>query len=742
MAKKKKNKSPVAILERAEALFSKKSYQAALQEYKKLDRDCIEAAAAHIKICEQKTVASRVRELLKKARRLLNKNNSEEALRCFEQAYTLSPDSELADTIAALLAETGDRNQMASAEQAEADGEYLKAAEIFGRLNADSSPPATPANNELLCRQARCFLLADQPRQATDVYAKIDTAIDLLSPADLYNAGFALAQSGRFADCLSYWQDIQSTHPRFLAQKDAVQARFIQELASRLTECFTEGIAGNRAEDPTDRAAEVWRQLKVLPDSGVHIEQLPGGKELAARCRSLRLARLWREGRVREITEMSGEVNFLNPSVLEVQAKAAYQVIQAEGAHASPVEVRHFIDCWLSALFHPAIVSTLPGEKAEAEQHRRVLLDIGIKLVRNYTEQQEKGGDQLIQQWEEDFALLKTLIKLAVAEEQEENTAPPLYTPALAHQAGIAERLFAFVRKNQDQFADNERFIAAGAAYSPAASSMLMVRNGQYTEALNELVHLEHVGNREKSRADPCVDPFVAYGTAKVKMECGLHYLNIEQYRDAEKILTGVIPSASQSTSLERQLLAVLDRSDKHYDADYLAVSVNLLTRLHQKKQKTAASDAVNSALCSVLTRQAVSLHNEEKIHSKVLLKSMKKAVALNPDDEFARMTLDDASVELEIIEMRQAVNFGKLAKAARIAKNSQYQRVVDQFFEFSAQVIDQVEAEDCPDKETGVFMLRQLLHNVLLVDPDHEIIQDIEFALNDPDMDKALEVE
>ncbi|MCI5224532.1 MAG: hypothetical protein D3924_18160, partial [Candidatus Electrothrix sp. AR4] len=91
MSRKKKSKSPTAILERAEILFSKKSYQAALREYAKLDRNSIEGIVAeHIKICEQEAVRMQVRELLKKARRLLKKDDIEQALRCFEDADALS----------------------------------------------------------------------------------------------------------------------------------------------------------------------------------------------------------------------------------------------------------------------------------------------------------------------------------------------------------------------------------------------------------------------------------------------------------------------------------------------------------------------------------------------------------------------------------------------------------------------------------------------------------------------------
>ncbi|MCI5223364.1 MAG: hypothetical protein D3924_11990, partial [Candidatus Electrothrix sp. AR4] len=534
---------------------------------------------------------------------------------------------------------------------------------------------------------------------------------ELLAPEDLYNAGFALAQSGRFSDCLSYWRKIQSEEQQFLAQKVTIAALFIQELAGRLT------------ENPMKQVKEIRQLLHTLSDSGVKLEQIPVGEELVNCCRSLYLAWLWQEGRVREIRNVISEVDLLNPSVLEVQAKAAYQVIETEGVHASPIEVRHFIDCWLSALFHPAVLRTLPGKKTDMEEHRLELLDSGRRMVCKYAEQQVKDGDQFVQQWEEDLALLKMLTGLSVLKKKD---TVPVYTPTLARQAGIFEQLFALVQKNRDTFAEHERYIAVGAAYSPIAPALLMARSKKYDEVLRELVPLERNS----------VDPFIAYGFVKVKIACGMHYLHKGEHRKAEKILIALLPLLTQSASQEQHLLALLDRDDKHYDADWLAVSVNVLTQL---QKYTSASNEVKKALCSVLTRQTVLLHNEGKIHIKVLLQSMEKAVAFNPNDEFARMTLEDARVELEIIEMRQAVNHGKLAKAARIAKSSPYKRVFDQFFEFAAQVVDQIEGGDFPDKETGLFMLRQLLQNVLRVDPDHAIVQGIECTLDD--LEERVEV-
>ncbi|MCI5165926.1 MAG: hypothetical protein D3903_07485 [Candidatus Electrothrix sp. GM3_4] len=447
----------------------------------------------------------------------------------------------------------------------------------------------------------------------------------------------------------------------------------------------------------------------------------------AACCRSLSLVRLWQEGRVREMREVSLGSDFLHPVVLELHAKASYAILQEEGRQAAPAEVRHFIDCWLSLLFQPDLFRSLPGKKGNIEQCRfdfLGLLEAGEKLVRKYAEQQEDCGEQFIRHWEEDSALLKALF-----DAQKEEEGIPLYTPALAWQAGIAEQIFTQVFaevRQQDAFADQESFFAAGALYSALGPALLLVRRGQYDAARNELVSLKK--KNEIKSAEKSVDPFFTHGLARVNIACGLHSLEQGHYEEAERILINLMPLPLDSSGMEQELLAALDRDDKYLDLDWLAVSVHVLSEMH----KHCPTKAVKRAFCSVLTRQAVFLHNEGAIDGKGLLASTGKAVSLNPDDKFACMTFDDAQMDAEILALHETMSAGKLVKASQIAKKSSYQGVVDQFFIFADQVMEQVEAEDYPDDESAFFMISQLLEGALQVDSEHRMVQEIAWLLDD----------
>jgi hypothetical protein len=373
----------------------------------------------------------------------------------------------------------------------------------------------------------------------------------------------------------------------------------------------------------------------------------------------------------------------------------------------------------------------LPGKQEEAEQQllghlgrfgRQDLLEAGEKMVRKYAEQQRDCGEQFIRHWEEDCALLNFL---SGARKEEEEI--PLYTPALARQTGIAEHIFIYFfnqMRGQNAFADQEGFLAAGALYSAVGPALLRVRRGQYDVASSELISLK------KKSVEKNADLFLSYGLARVHIACGLDALDRSQYQEAEKMLIELLPLPPHSSRLEQDLLAALDREDKYMDPDWLAVSVHVLSDMH--KYCPTKNEEVKRALCSVLTHQAVLLHREGAIDGKIFLSSMEKAVSLNPKDKFACITCDDARMDAEIIALHQTMSAGKLAKASRIAKKSSYQGVVDQFFIFAAQVMEQVEAEDYPDDESAFFMVRQLLEGALQVDPEHRMVQEIAWLLDD----------
>ncbi len=461
---------------------------------------------------------------------------------------------------------------------------------------------------------------------------------------------------------------------------------------------------------------------------------------------ALLLVELWQAGQIWEIREASQGADFFHPVVLELHAKAAYLVLKQEGRQAEPVAVHHFIDCWLSFLFHPSLFYSLSNKSEESEKsenletqkerelYRLELLEIGKTIVRKYAEQQQEQDTSFIRHWDEDYALLKVLAKV-----KKEDVELPLYTPALAWQAGIADKMYSLLQegqegwREQEGYEEYEEYLAAGAWYSPVGPALLLARDlARKGEAADEtFVALKKdflpKKNKKSKKSKKKAELFFSYGLARLKIACGLHALEHGQYAEAEDILINLLPLPPHTSALEKDLLTALDQDDNYSVPGWLVVTVYVLSELHRH----APSKAVKKTFCSVLTHQAVLLHNTRSIDGQALLHSMEQAIRLNPDDPLARTTLDDARMDAEICSLHQTMSAGKLAQASKIAQKSSYQEVADQFFIFVAQVIEQVEAGDYPDDQSAFFMVRQLLEGALEIDPEHDMIEEISLLVD-----------
>ena len=569
------------------------------------------------------------------------------------------------------------RRLLEAAGQAEAADDHLRAAGLLEQAHA------LRPENALLLRLARCWLLAGQWRQAADAYSETGCS----GSAAWYNAGFALAKLGRFAVCLRCWRQINSSQAKFFTQQQQIRLLLIQEL--------------NRALNEQPLAQE--QQVRALLTE-FFLTELPGGQELLTRCDQVRLARLWQEDRLADIMAMAAENDLSCPAVLEIQAKAACQLLAGRQSSAAVAELQQFMDCWLSALFHPAI-----APQTEAEQ--QALLDFGANLLRRHAARLNQD-EQLMREWKELLALLRTLSLLPAVREQN----LPLLTPALALQAGRQEQFCALIRTNQEHFADRRAWIAAGAAYA-AASALLLVRDNACQDALKELIRLEEQGD----------DPFLACGAAQVRTACGLEALRHRRCREAEEILVGGEPQAVWSAELEKELLALLAQ-ENNQEVPCLAACVGILTLL----PKTSPPDAAACAFCSALTKAALRLHNGKQARPQLLAAAMQQAAALNPEDEFARMMLEEVSIALELAELHEAVDQGWLSKAARLAAASQYPQVAEHFFTAAQQIAAQLEQGHYPDDEAAMLILEDLLRSVSRVDPHHQMISSLRSALDD----------
>jgi hypothetical protein len=552
----------------------------------------------------------------------------------------------------------------AAATQAEAAGDWPRAAELLAHLQA-TCPEASQG-----LRLAHCYLRAEQWQQAAACYAQAD--LSTASAADRYQAGFALAKLGDLTACLRHWQQLACTQPEFLAQQEQVGSLLIEELHARLDEL-------PQAEEEV---------LSLLLEFS--LDTVPGGAALLARCRRLRLARLWQEERFDEIVALAATTDWLQPTELAIQAKAACQLLAT--TERTVPQLQHFMDAWLSLLFHPQV-----GPQTEAE--RQALLDFGLDLLGKQAARQPDSGEQVLRQWQETLALLQRVAGL---------TSELVYAPALAVQAGIAGQLLRLIQNSRDHFASNDEWAATGAAYSAAAPALLLTRAGKYEAALAYL-------------QDNPGDTFTAWGAAQVRTACGLHALQQGHCREAEHILTD--GPVQWSVELEQQLLARLDE-DEEQESGQLTACLGILALLPEVALTKAA-------FCAALTNQVVRLRSSGELSPQRLATIMKKALALHPGDEFAQMIFAQVSLELELAAIEEAFDRDCFAEAACLAAASHFPRVTESFLVTVQQTAARIERGDYPDRAAAVFRLEELLASVSKVDASHSAARRVRRVLD-----------
>jgi hypothetical protein len=554
----------------------------------------------------------------------------------------------------------------AEADQAETQENWQRAAELLAQLQATCPEPARQL------RLARCCLLAGQWHAAADAYAEAGST----APADIYHAGFALAKLQDFVGCLRCWQQLDCAVPAFIAQQEQVKSLLIAALHCRLDAA------------PLHEEEHVLLLIEEFALTG-----LPGGAELLAYCRRLRLARLWQEERLEDIAAMAAQTDWLEPAALAIQAKAACQRMAT--ASLVPAEVRQFIDCWLTLLFHPQT-----GPQDETQQQR--LLDYGAELLRKQTAYLADHGAQLLRQWEETLILLQRLRSL---------TADPVFAPALAVQTSAARQFCAMIRAHREAFPDEAAWLAAGAAYSPAGYALLLAREAKYDAALDALIELE-----EAER-----DAFVAWSRAAVRTAYAVRLIQDKQYWKAEQLLTS--GPAHWTAELERLLLAVL-HLDEDQDGRRLTACLGILALLPYNAQSRAE-------FCATLTDQAIRLRSNEATPPRLLAAVIDKATALNPEDELAQTISAQIRLDLELAALAQAFDQDSFAEAARIAVGSRFPQTIEQFFTTARQRAARIERGDSPDQEAAIFQLEELLASVSRTDATHGAVRRIRQALD-----------
>lgn len=231
MAKKKKAKSLQSILARAEKLFHRGNYPLAKREFEKAWRmveqegvtERREEIARKIEICSKEAERLKVEDLVKRAKKYARKRNLQGALRCFEQAHEITGEDWIRERIGRLQGALLRRDTVKAARDAEAGGEYEKAAALYEQAFI------TQKREDLLAKRACCLVKAKRYEEAISVFKDLVVS----DHGAMYNYGFALARVGRYYECLKVWDNIASQVKGFLEQKKAVRSLLAADLYKR-----------------------------------------------------------------------------------------------------------------------------------------------------------------------------------------------------------------------------------------------------------------------------------------------------------------------------------------------------------------------------------------------------------------------------------------------------------------------------------------------------------------------------
>ncbi len=122
--------------------------------------------------------------------------------------------------------------------------------------------------------------------------------------------------------------------------------------------------------------------------------------------------------------------------------------------------------------------------------------------------------------------------------------------------------------------------------------------------------------------------------------------------------------------------------------------------------------------------------YNKNRINIKTLNTTLNKALALDPDNEAARIILREVGLDLELIKLHQAIDKLKMNKACRIVLDSEYEEPYNAFFDFIKHNIKALSNSGMEKSET-IHILNDMYDWCLTVDSYHPVLDDLSEELD-----------
>ena len=679
MGKKKRKKGlqndPAAILEKGEKFFQKGNYLLAKKEFEKLgalENDLLKK----IEICHQEIQKQNARELLKRARKIEKGGNPQAAVKCFQEAHAVLGEDWIREKIEQLQNKTLEMDVHRSAKDAEAAGDYLRAAELYDRLISVGESEA------MRLRKAICLARGEAYEDAVSAFKPLA----LEEPVHRYDFGFALAKTGRYAECLKTWEGIQSRDEGFLEQKSQVAVLLVSDLYA----------AFEKHEDPE----RLYKEGKYLMDAGYGSSGLSG---MAEQSMFLRIGEMWEKEDYEGILEVLHQASLeMEPALLQLYAKTWFKLAEKTGECGENLSM-----FWLSAVYSEAFESRFSDADLR-DGARAVLINWAEALVTDGEKMDAAASGKISAQWSLERDVAGVFDGLG---QDPKNGGFLFLTPRLAAQTGKSGEMLAIVQRNRSFFKSNEDYLRTGCCYSPAWESFYHLMAGEYEKAVQTLI----VGEKE--------DEFTDYVKGRVLFADGLSRL-VRGKRPPDDYENTMLTFFETAPEYEEQFIsAALDAEDIHV----LQRFEEVLTSIYATKHSPQSA----KALSFVMSRRALEMISQNLINEKVFSLSLKKALEINPENEHARGLLRDSQSNLDMMALEKALGRQKMNMACKIVNGSGSDVVRKAFFDYFKRGLEEMDSELTTDSEK-IFYLNDFYKWCERVDEDHDILYEIEEKLEE----------
>ncbi len=686
---KKKAQDLDSILAGADKFWKRGNYPLAEKEYlKALKKGYQGDLSRELAVCREEIAKQTHKELLKKGRTQLRKENVQSALQLFEQAQELDPQTWLQEKIQELRGQVQSGNSLENAREAEARGDFQRAAELYAQ--ACQGPEASA---DILLRKASCLVKSGDFEAAVQDFARLEPS----SNKDLYNQGFALIKTGRLYEGLCVWERVQrggiaeSRWQQFQEQMELVAIALAHELGGSVRDGLYD-----------DDAAFMCRQIDFLLKR-LQEEEL---KQDLGMCRRMLIRDLWAGQRYQDIEGLLDlPSEDIDSGQIAVFAKLYFKLAQSAGSHLN--ELRMF---WLTAVYDDPLIAGFASE-SQLEQVRARLIHMAEESIKKASGYDGTKGHSAEVRWNTDKGLLERLSGLGKAPE---DGSCVLFTPGLAARFGRSRDMLELIRAHKCSFQNQDEYLCIGGYYSEAGQSQYLLDEESYAHAFTIL--------------PPVVaenDEFSGYVSVKVHFYYFLHCLETGEGK-AERCVENFGYLFDLDSKYENLLVQYADRAIER-------ASFETLQRYESGLQKILPQisfRAVAQRLSLIMSIRAIRSYNRGELANPALASQLKHALRFDPENEHALGNLRSTMIDMDIVKMDQAAEKGKLKKAGSIAAQSDYPEVRDHFFEKAQEMIEDIHDLKGAHAQWKERLLRELQVSCSRVDPSHPLLVEIAQSL------------